>query len=252
MRLVNLNIWLGNIFDPLVAFIREQAPETDIFCFQEMATKSFNETVLDERQDIYLAFQKLLPEFQSHLVAIQDFPYSSREKAISYGLAIFVRKSICVEKFGSFFCYGERNQFFVPNPASAMPSAVQYAILSYGGKRYVVANFHGLSVWPKADTPARLEQSRVITDFFKEVNCSKILCGDFNLLPETKSLALLENGMLNLVKEFKIPLTRSQLLEGSGDKISDYILVSPDIVIEKFLVPNIAISDHLPLILNFH
>ena len=36
MKVISLNTYIGHVFEPLMKFIEEQAPSTDIFCFQEM------------------------------------------------------------------------------------------------------------------------------------------------------------------------------------------------------------------------
>ena len=76
------------------------------------------------------------------------------------------------------------------------------------------------------------------------------MCGDFNLLPNTQSLAILEEGMRNLIKEFGITSTRSELYTKS-EKYADYILTSPDIAVHDFKVFSDTISDHLPLMVEF-
>ena len=78
----------------------------------------------------------------------------------------------------------------------------------------------------------------------------KILVGDFNLLPDTKSLKILEKGMRNLIKEFKIKDTRGELYEKEL-RFADYALVSSDVMVLDFKVLNEKISDHLPLYLEF-
>ncbi len=40
-------------------------------------------------------------------------------------------------------------------------------------------------------------------------NLPTILCGDFNLMPDTKSIEILETGMQNLVKNYNVTSTRS-------------------------------------------
>jgi endonuclease/exonuclease/phosphatase family metal-dependent hydrolase len=76
------------------------------------------------------------------------------------------------------------------------------------------------------------------------------LCGDFNLQPETKSLAILEKGMRNLIKEFNIDTTRNYLYDHK-EKYADYFLVSPEVKILSFKVIDTLVSDHLPLVLEF-
>ena len=36
MKLVSLNTWGGKAYKPLIDFIKQQARDTDIFCFQEV------------------------------------------------------------------------------------------------------------------------------------------------------------------------------------------------------------------------
>jgi endonuclease/exonuclease/phosphatase family metal-dependent hydrolase len=78
----------------------------------------------------------------------------------------------------------------------------------------------------------------------------KILCGDFNLLPNTESIAMLEKGMKNLVKEYGITSTRSHHYT-KEHKFADYIIVSTDIKVANFEVLQEPVSDHLPLLLEF-
>ncbi len=84
---------------------------------------------------------------------------------------------------------------------------------------------------------------------------AKILVGDFNLLPETESIKVFETNMRNLIKEFNIGITRSNLspFYGKSDfqKFADYTFVTKDIDVKSFEVPQVEISDHLPMILKF-
>lgn len=73
---------------------------------------------------------------------------------------------------------------------------------------------------------------------------------DFNLEPETRSIKMLENGMKNLIKEFGIKFTHNKEL-CPDDNISDYVIISEGIDVKKFKVPEVFVSDHLPLILEF-
>lgn len=122
-----------------------------------------------------------------------------------------------------------------------------------GGETISILNVHGL--WNgkgKTDTPERIEQSRRIRNFMDSVKGRQIICGDFNLLPETESLSILEEGMRNLVKEYNVASTRTSLYtraETSG-KFADYIFVSPDITILDFTVLPDEVSDHSPLYLE--
>jgi endonuclease/exonuclease/phosphatase (EEP) superfamily protein YafD len=133
---------------------------------------------------------------------------------------------------------------------------LQYCHLLAGRQELVVANFHGTPDPPhKLDTPERIEQSRQILDVLADGPPDVILAGDFNLLPEAKSIAMLGHRFRNLVCEFAVPTTRSYLNPHRGtpqeQKFADYVFVSSGVRIQGFVVPDVLISDHLPLILSF-
>lgn len=82
-----------------------------------------------------------------------------------------------------------------------------------------------------------------------------ILAGDFNLLPDTESIAMLGRRLRDLVREYAVPTTRSRLNPYRGtpreQKFADYIFfVSPSLQVHDFAVPDLLVSDHLPLILS--
>ena len=128
---------------------------------------------------------------------------------------------------------------------------LQWIKLNVGGKMYSVLNVHGL--WNgrgKTDTEERIAQSQRIKEFMSTVGNPKILCGDFNLLPETKSMKMIEEGMINLVKKYDVKSTRSHFYP-KEEKFADYVLVSPDVNIKDFKVLQEPVSDHLPLVVEF-
>jgi endonuclease/exonuclease/phosphatase family metal-dependent hydrolase len=131
------------------------------------------------------------------------------------------------------------------------PSAAQYAIVRVGKSQCAIVNVHGLSAWPKSDTPERIEQSRRIAGLPARAPSARIICGDFNLLPDTESMRILEHGMENLITKFSIASTRSSLHKLSSS-FSDYMLVSPTVEVLNFSVSNIEVSDHLPMIMDFN
>ena len=54
----------------------------------------------------------------------------------------------------------------------------------------------------------------------------------------------------DLIKEYKITSTRSALYENEL-RYSDFAFIDKDITVNNFSVPNVTVSDHLPLLLDF-
>ena len=124
------------------------------------------------------------------------------------------------------------------------------------GKRLNICNFHGR--WKpgdKRDTLEREEQSKRIIQYFSSVSGPKIIGGDFNLDIETESVRMLEAaGYRNLIREYRVRTTRNriawEMYPETPQLHSDFIFVSPDVSVASLEVPEIVISDHLPMILN--
>lgn len=271
MKLVSLNTWGGKAFKPLMNFLKEKSGGTDVFCFQEVFhTSSGVIETHGARANLYHEISLALPDFQGYFAPSQDnIDFAGPvDFELSLGKATFIKKSFPVKSWGDFFVYREGNapndimswQDLMKKPSKSayedLPRNVLYVRTRAVGKPLTICNFHGIAFpGSKLDTQSRLKQSNTIEKFLEGERGRKILCGDFNLLPDTKSLAILENRMVNLVKKFGIARTRSRLSPYYGkeneQKFADYLLVSPDIKICNFEVPDVAVSDHLPLVLEF-
>jgi len=131
-----------------------------------------------------------------------------------------------------------------------------WAIFRSEGKERLVATVHG--IWVKdsrEDTPERLQQSEIIKDLLGKYKNNKILCGDLNLLPNTKSIKMLEDGLTNLVKEYGIQTTRTQLKkhmnqDKEAEEFADYMFTSPDIKVKDFKIMPEEVSDHFALMVE--
>lgn len=244
MKLITLNTWGGQVFEPLAEFLKRYSTEIDIFCFQEVLHNAVNvRPVLgDVRPNLFSEFEQMLGErFAGSYAASQDN---------DEGLAMFVQKTIRIEEQGDIFVYKHKNAM-IGDDGTTVGRNIQYVSFTQNNKQYTVVNFHGL--WTggdKKDTPERFEQSKKVKRFLNDAPGAKVLCGDFNLLPDTESVAILEKGMRNLIKEHGITSTRSHFYD-KEPKFADYIMVSPEIKVKDFRVLQDPVSDHLPLYLDF-
>ena len=225
MKIIYLNCWNGTLQKDIVDFLLIQHETSDIFCLQEVSVSLENEII------------KKLKDFAKVDNRSSLNPFSNR-------LVVLVRRSLDFKT--------KKNDF------------IQLYFEKYS---LSVINIHGVAQPDhKLDTKERINLSKEIIKF---CNKSKhaIIGGDFNLMPRTKSIKILEeNGFKNLIKEFKIKRTRNTYAWEQAEKlkklgiitkyykkqqISDYCFVSKDIKVKSFEVPDVGISDHLPLILEF-
>ncbi len=264
MKIISLNTFGGTFFEPLMEYVMSHASDTDIFCFQEILhTEEEIKESAGARANLFAEMTDALNDFTRYFSPTQEhfLPTGYTENDIHFGMAIYIKKGY-QETFGQFFMNGYRNSLD-PNNDLTMPTLTQYVQFQVGGEQLTVCNVHGIA-WPgnKLDSPIRLEQTRKILAFVESQPGEKIICGDFNLLPETKSVIQFEeHGFRNLVNEYNIKSTRGSLVKKihpeyehtpeGFQEFADYTFVSSGIHISHFDVPNLPISDHLPMIVEF-
>lgn len=257
MKLISLNTWGGKVYQPLITFIKQQSTDTDIFCFQEVFNTTANlKEVSGFRMNLFDEISKVLENYQGYFAPTVDnyiagsFQPNFIDFNLSWGLAIFVKKNLSIKSHKDFWVYGNRGSFN-PKDLNSLSRNVQYINIISEGKKFTICNIHGIWVkGGKKDTPSRIQQSKQILSFLDQQDGKKILCGDFNLDIDTKSVKMLESTLTNLIKEYHIKNTRSKFFPAK-EKFADYTFVSNEIRVKSFEVPEVEISDHLPMILQF-
>lgn len=265
MKLVSLNLYRCIVYKPLKAFVLEQAKDTDIFCFQEMMSCPKRDAKYIDGQphlDFLEELQEELTDFNVFYAPMQE-DYETESDYVgqsSFGLSILARKSMPIAEHGSFFILNSFNSF-VPGDYATLGHNVIYIKTSLGDRPLLICSVHGVSEPAnKEDSPNRLKQSQKILDFTTQHDGETIIMGDFNLNPDTKSVKMFEEaGYRNLIKKFDIKNTRGSLVKKlfpeyehgpyGFQPYADYAFVTPGINVESFEVPDVPISDHLPMVL---
>lgn len=249
MKLISLNVWGGIAGGEQLLGFFNSYKETDIFCLQEMFNGGEKEKIeMDEKMNgkIYDLLSKLQNTLgESHIDYFH--PYLGDW----YGLAALINKQFEVTEDGDVFVHGERG--YIPKDNIGFHSKnIQYVTFKTEKGLRTIVNFHGL--WTgkgKKDTPARLLQSDNILNFLKKIENPYVICGDFNLLPETESLKKFEKaGLRNLISEYGITSTRTKYYT-RPELYADYVFVSEGIKVNDFKVLPEEVSDHNALYLDF-
>ncbi len=259
IKLSSLNVWGGTIYEELIEYIKKQSKDTDIFCFQEVFHSKESKISNGVKTDLYDNLLKILPEFTGFYAPIIT-GYDTQVKVdfdLAFGQATFVRKNVELISEETYFVHGEYD--FAPpaiiegiTDGMDLPRNIHCIKIKVNGKEVLIGNFHGY--WmpgAKTDSSQSIAQIEAILKIYDSFEGPKIITGDFNLRPDTKSIGILEEKMTNLIKEFGIGTTRSTHYKKTTEKFADYILISDEIKVKSFDVPNETVSDHLPLLLEF-
>lgn len=242
MKLITLNIWGGHLRNPLLKFIYEHR-NVDIFCLQEVYFNA-HRTIADKERErslnIFSDLQKLLPDHHAIFKpAVENV----------YGVGMLIKNNIDILSEGEINIHQKQHY---PGIGVNHDRNLQWIECELNNKIYSILNIHGL--WNgrgKKDTIERINQSQRIRHFMDTINTPQILCGDFNLLPNTKSMSILEQGMNNLVTSHNIRSTRTRFYT-KEEQFADYILTSPEIIVNQFSVMKDEVSDHAPLFIDFN
>jgi exonuclease III len=258
MKVISLNTWGGRGgMDGLLTFFRDHN-EVDIFCLQEVWNGGEEMVgkigggvpLVGVETDLLSRIARVLPE---------HVPYFRPHFHEYYGLAMLVRNTLPVASEEECVIYKEPG--FISEEDPGNHTRIIQAVTFGGDAPNTVAHLHGL--WQpmpkevlavtdgKQDNPDRIEQSRRIVSFTQTVMHPFVLLGDFNLLPDSESIAMLERaGMRNLIKEYGIEGTRTSLYTKPG-RFADYAFVSEGITVHDFAVLPDEVSDHAPLYLEY-
>lgn len=255
MRLIVLNLWGGHLYEPLFTFLAEQAKTTDIFCFQEVFNAPDEVTSNPGwRFDLYNRLTEALgDQFIGHFSQAQHgFSFEGVvDDRVLFGEATFVRRGIEVVAQGEIPIHAQINGWTGQDHES-FPRIMEYSVLQVEDKELYVGNIHGHHrPVEKIDSEERIAQSKRIRAAMDTHQGPKIICGDFNLNPDTQSIAIVAEGMRDLIKDYGITSTRNHHTQ-LADRHSDYIFTSPEITLNDFQVLADEVSDHLALMLDFN
>jgi endonuclease/exonuclease/phosphatase family metal-dependent hydrolase len=249
MKLVSLNTWMGIVREPLLEFLRTKKNDTDVFCFQEMLKGGAEEGAKMWKDATEVREHELLPITSEILSNFTPFWHETLGDWA--GLAMFIHKDTEILEEGEVWVHGSKTGH-VESTVRYTPRNIQYAKIRVGEKPITIINFHGLwSGGEKTDNEERINQSKRIVEFMKGLNNEFLICGDFNLEPNTESLKILEDfGLRNLIKENGITSTRTSFYK-KPVKFADYTLVSKGVQVKKFEVLPDEVSDHSAMYLEF-
>jgi hypothetical protein len=191
----------------------------------------------------------VLFDFECYFAPTHNGVYEGAD--FSYGNVIFVRKSLKVIDYNYFFTYGYFNSR-TEGKTQEDSRNFQSIKLEINNEIFTICNLHGVWIrgFGKGDNAERIFQSNKIKSFLDLIDGKKIICGDFNLLPDTTSIKILEENLVNLINIYDIKTTRSSYYDRE-DKFADYVFVSSDIEVLNFGVLKEEVSDHLPLKISF-
>lgn len=265
MKIMCLNGWGGTLHDRLLPYLEATQPQ--ILCLQEAVhspetdkdclTYRDGDHVLPQRANFFREVCAALPDHTAVFCpAAQGVLWDGdRPVPSQWGLATFVHASLpIVGQVQGFVHKSYSPDGYGEHPRSRSAHGVR--VYAPARKRFVsVTHMHGLrDLRGKMDTPERSKQARRLLDLvdqLTEPGDLKIICGDFNVEPDSETISTLEaSGLTELVTHQGVTSTRSSFYEKPG-LFADYMLINELSAVRKFqAVETPEVSDHRPLVLE--
>lgn len=265
MKILSLNVWGGMLHAPLLDYLT--AVDADVYCLQEVPravaarsdwlTYRDGAVELQQRSNLYKEIATALPGHDGFFAPAMRGELLDGDRACwqEFGLATFIRQDIAVIGQALDFIH----QDFSPHGFGAHPrsrNAHAFRLYDYLADRPLcVMQFHGLRTENgKDDTPSRDAQAEALialVDRLHRPDEGLVLCGDFNLLPDSRTFdALRRLGLTELVTTRGFTDTRTSLYTKPG-RYADYMLVNDAVPVSAFtVVETPEVSDHRALLLT--
>ncbi len=249
MKIITLNTWGGRAGEEKLLNFFDNHKNVDIFCLQEIWSAPYEEYNGSAAGGIPINHDQIMVEGMQKIsnLLIEHTGFFRPHFLDNYGLMMFVRKDYNVISEGEIFVYKEKGHIPEGDIGNHARN-IQFVTVQIDHKLITIINFHGL--WNgkgKTDTEDRIKQSQNIIAFIQSIEGEVVLCGDFNLLPDTESIRIFENtGLINLIKTNEIKSTRTSYYS-KQEKYADYIFTSPNLLVKDFKVLPDEVSDHSPL-----
>jgi len=265
MEIICLNGWGGKLYEDLLQYIQTANPE--ILCLQEVVhspasdedwlTYRDGDHILPQRANFFRDVIRSLPDHMAVFCPAAQGVLWDEDQSIpsQWGLATFVHKSVPIVGQIQGFVHKEFSPVgYGDHPRSRSAHGVR--VYDYSSDRFIsVTHMHGLrDLKGKVDTPERAEQAQRLLEISNQVSKPEdvvVVCGDFNVEPESETLRLLANaGLSELVTGRGFSSTRNSQYKKPG-RFADYMLINDPNVVQKFnVVYDPEVSDHCPLVLT--
>lgn len=249
LKVVQLNIYRGKWFDKVVDFLKGEKP--DIICLEEVTTNKLNH-YKDKNISLFAELKMRLDMEGVYdcVVQYKNLPGSSFGNAVFSKFKIRTSKVVAMKDGGEFDYDFERESDFIRD-RPFVPRHLLDTTLEVEGLNMHAICVHGAWTVPPADNEETLRQAEIIAQHLQSLgNTPFIMGGDMNMPKETKVIEKISKFGNNLMSGSGISQTLNPRLHYLKDTelAVDYIFASSHFELKSIKVPQVDISDHLPVV----
>lgn len=243
MKVLQLNIWNGKLDKQISALLKRE--DADVLCLQEVVY------VAGGRSYFFLDLEEILTATgYEYFYFTPSWVGRYMRREAQWGNCILSK--LPLKSMHSFYTFHDLvSDFdFLEDTDYNRGRSLQHVVVETDKGKLNILNHHGHQLPDhKNGNEETLKQCGMIADYIKDLSGSVVLCGDFNLEPNSESIEMINKLLVNHVKEQDITSTRTPLTHKT--EACDYIFTSPDIEVKNFQVLDDIVSDHKALTVEF-
>ena len=244
IKFVQINIYKGQYLEALTGFLKDQNP--DFISMQEVTSGELN--LCDKNLDLFEYFKKELglSGVLDKVMKPVDSPNSFLGNAVFSKYQIIDSETLVLKTFDD-FTLTTFNDF---KSFTRFPRNLISAECDADGRKVRVISWHGAWTAPPTDTEETLRQAKKVAGYLKNLKEPFIVGCDMNTVPQSKTAGLINAVANNLMMNSGVLQTNHPKIHKIAPRgfLIDYIFTSSHFKLKKLEVPEVTISDHLPVV----
>lgn len=245
LKFIQINIYKGLYLAALLDFLREEKP--DIVSFQEVSAGCVN-LCIDKTINLFeYTKNNLNMDGVFHKdVEILDVAGSFIGNAV-FAVYPIIENNVVTLKVPARF---SEQEFSGMQDFSQFPRHLLDVTCDFKGNKIHVLSWHGAWTAPPTDTEETLRQANMVAGYLQALDEPYILGGDLNAVIQSKTVGIINRVANNLMFNSGVLQTTHPKIHKIAPRgfLIDYVFCSKNFSLQKLEVPEVIVSDHLPII----
>lgn len=247
IKIIQINIYKGRYLEDLVSFLKDENP--DFVTMQEVTKGGFN-LYMDKAANI---FGILKDRLGMHGEYYGDLRLKG-DKNARFGNAVFSKSKIIGKHVLVLKKFRPVTNLELDGKSGEIREQIDRHLLDtivnlHGCDMHILC-WHGAWTAPPSDTKETFKQSTLVYKHLMEIKAPFILGGDLNAVIGSKTVDMIGKVANNLMLGSNAKMTTNVKVHKIAPLgfLVDYIFASKEFKLKSISVPQITVSDHLPVI----
>lgn len=247
IKIIQINIYKGRYLDSLIDFLKEEDP--DFITMQEVTTGGFN-LYADKSASVFDLLHDSLGMYGEYYGDLK----LKGEIDAKFGNAVFSKSRIIGKHVLVLKKFRPVSNLELDGISGEIREQIDRhlldAVVNFHGREIHILSWHGAWTAPPADTKETFRQSTLVYKYLKELKAPFILGGDLNAIIGSKTVDMIGKVSNNLMLGTNVKMTTNVEVHKIAPLgfLVDYIFVSSEFLLKSVRVPQVTISDHLPVV----